>query len=375
MITGDYGLTDESVARRIGMLSSAQPRILTGAELEGMEDVELRDLIRKEEIVFARMAPEHKLRLVACFQDLGEVVAVIGDGVNDAPALRKADIGIAMGRIGTDVAKEAADLVLTNDDFSGISLAMEEGRAVYDNLRKSSTYVFASNVPEVIPFILTAQFGFPLALTVAQILAIDLGTDIFPALALGAEPPETDVMRRPPRRRNARLLDSRLYIRAFLWLGMIEAALCCAAFALVYTAFGYGNVLGLPSWAWLERLNQLWLPAGQVHLMASTVFFAGVVMAQLGNAFACRTERARGGRLAWLGNRSLVFGVAVEIVIALSLIYVPGLQSAFRLVPLPPAAWLGLILFAPAVYALDWIRKSVVRLVDRLRTEEGERPR
>jgi magnesium-transporting ATPase (P-type) len=321
------------------------------------------------------MAPEHKLRLVACFQDLGEVVAVIGDGVNDAPALRKADIGIAMGRIGTDVAKEAADLVLTNDDFSGISLAMEEGRAVYDNLRKSSTYIFASNVPEVIPFILTAQFGFPLALTVAQILAIDLGTDIFPALALGGEPPEPDVMRWPPRRRNAPLLDSRLYTRAFLWLGVIEAALCCAAFALVYTAFGYGHVLGLPPLAWVERLNLLRLPAGQVHGLATTVFFAGVVMAQVGNAFACRTERAGGGKLAWLGNRALVFGVAVEVLIALSLIYLPGLQTAFGLVPIPPAAWLGLVLFAPAVYALDWIRKSVVWLVDRLRTEEGGRPR
>jgi magnesium-transporting ATPase (P-type) len=374
MITGDYGLTAESVARRIGMLSSAQPRILTGAELEGMQDVELRDLIRKEEIVFARMAPEHKLRLVACYQDLGEVVAVIGDGVNDAPALRKADIGIAMGRVGTDVAKEAADLVLTNDDFSGISLAMEEGRAVYDNFRKFSTYIFASNVPEIIPFILTAQFGFPLALTVAQILAIDLGTDIFPALALGAEPPEPNVMQRPPRRRNAPLLDSHLFNRAFLWLGVIEVALCFAAFALVYSAFGYGYMLGLPPWQWLQRLNPLWLPVGLVHGLATTVFFAGVVMAQVGNAFACRTERERGRRLAWLSNRALVFGVAVEVVIALGLIYLPGLRSAFGLVPLSPAYWLGLILFAPAVYTLDWIRKSVVWLVDRLRTEGGGRP-
>ena len=375
MITGDYGLTAESVARRIGMLTSPQPRILTGAELDDMQDVELRDLVRKEEVVFARMAPEHKLRLVACFQDLGEVVAVIGDGVNDAPALRKADIGIAMGRIGTDVAKEAADLVLTNDDFSGISLAMEEGRAVYDNLRKSSTYIFASNVPEVVPFILTAQFGFPLALSVAQILAIDLGTDIFPALALGAEPPEPDVMRRPPRRRDAQLLDTRLYMRAFLWLGMIEAVLCCAAFALVYTAFGYGDMLGLPPWQWLQRLNPLWLPAGGVNGLASTVFFAGVVMAQVGSAFACRTERQPGPRLAWLSNRPLVLGVAAELIIALGLIYLPGLQSAFGLVALPAVAWMGITLFAPAVYILDWIGKSVARLVDRLRTEEGERPR
>jgi P-type Ca2+ transporter type 2C len=374
MITGDYGLTAESVARRIGMLTSPQPRILTGAELDAMQDAELRDLVRSHEVVFARMAPEHKLRLVACFQELGEVVAVIGDGVNDAPALRKADIGIAMGRIGTDVAKEAADLVLTNDDFSGISLAMEEGRAVYDNLRKSSAYVFASNVPEILPFILTAQLGFPLALGVAQILAIDLGTDIFPALALGAEPPESDVMQRPPRRRNARLLDTRLYLRAFLWLGMIEAGLCFGGFALVYNAFGYGHLLGLPAWPWLPRPGPPWLPEGAVHALASTVFFAGVVMAQIGNAFACRTERRRAPRSAWRSNRALVYGVAAELIIALALIYLPGLRSAFGMVALPLAAWAGITFFAPAMYILDWTSKSVMRLLDGLRAEEGGRP-
>ncbi len=373
MITGDYGLTAESVARRIGMLSTEQPRILTGAELDRLTEVQLRQLMQTDEVVFARMAPEHKLRLVAAYQELGEVVAVIGDGVNDAPALRKADIGIAMGRIGTDVAKEAADLVLTNDDFSAIATALEEGRAVFDNLRKFSTYIFASNVPQIAPFVLAAQFGFPLALTVAQILAIDLGTDIFPALALGAEPPEPNVMQRPPRRRNTPLLDSRLYARAFLWLGVIEAALCFAAFALVYSAFGHGDLVGLPPWQWLQRLNPLRLPSGLVHELATTVFFAGVVMAQVGNALACRTERAWSSRLAWLSNRALVFGIAVELVIALALIYLPGLRSAFGLVPLPPAAWLGLVLFAPAVYVLDWFRKSIVWLVDRLRTEkEGD---
>jgi Ca2+-transporting ATPase len=375
MITGDYGLTAESVARRIGMLTSPRPRILTGAELDALQDVQLRELIRTEEVVFARMAPEHKLRLVACFQELGEVVAVIGDGVNDAPALRKADLGIAMGRIGTDVAKEAADLVLTNDDFTGISLAMEEGRAVYDNLRKFSTYIFASNVPEIIPFILTAQFDFPLALTIAQILAIDLGTDIFPALALGAEPPEPDVMQRPPRRRGAPLLDSRLYTRAFLWLGVIEAALCVAALAVIYSAFGHGDLLGLPPWPGLERLNPLSLPLASVHGLATTVYFAGVVMAQIGNAFACRSERAGGKGLAWQSNRPLVFGVLVEIAVALGLIYLPGPRSVFGLVPLPPIAWLGLSAFAPAVFALDWIRRSVARLWEWLRLEGGGRSR
>ena len=371
MITGDYGLTAESVARRIGMLSTDQPRILTGAELDRLTDIQLRQTIGAEEVVFARMAPEHKLRLVTAFQELGEVVAVIGDGVNDAPALRKADIGIAMGRIGTDVAKEAADLVLTNDDFSGIATALKEGRAVFDNLRKFSTYIFASNVPQLIPFVLAAQFGFPLALNVAQILAIDLGTDILPALALGAERPEPNVMHRPPRRRNAPLLDTGLFLRAFLWLGMMEAALCWGAFALVYSAFGLGGAVGLPTWPWLQALNSLRMPSTDVHLLASSVFFAGVVMAQVGNAFACRTERERGRLLGWLSNRALLAAVAAEVFIALALVYLPGLRSAFGMVPIPPGAWPLLALFAPAVYSMDRIRKSIVQIVDSLREKKG----
>jgi magnesium-transporting ATPase (P-type) len=174
MITGDYGLTAESLARRVGMLSSPDPVILTGADLDELNDLELQNLL-EEEAIFARMAPEHKLRLVAAYQARGEVVAVTGDGVNDAPALRKADVGVAMGMTGTDVAKEAADVILTNDNFATIVTAIEEGRAVYDNLRKFITYIFSSNVPEVLPFLVTAMFqAVPLALRVSQILAIDL---------------------------------------------------------------------------------------------------------------------------------------------------------------------------------------------------------
>jgi magnesium-transporting ATPase (P-type) len=187
MITGDYGLTAESMARRIGMLKTTNPLILTGAELDSLNETELQKILGKE-VILARMAPEHKLRLVSAFQARGDVVAVTGDGVNDAPALRKADVGIAMGVIGTDVAKEASDIILTNDDFSAIVTAIEEGRAVYDNIRKFITYIFSSNVPEILPFIVTGLFhNIPLALSVRQIIAIDLGTDLLPALALGME--------------------------------------------------------------------------------------------------------------------------------------------------------------------------------------------
>jgi len=372
MITGDYGLTAESMARRVGMLATPAPRILTGAELDGLNDLELQQIVRGQEVIFARMAPDHKLRLVSCFQAQGDVVAVIGDGVNDTPALRKADIGIAMGVAGTDVAKEAADLVLTNDDFSAIAAAVEEGRAVYDNLRKSITYIFASNVPEIVPFILTATMNIPLALAVRQILAIDLGTDLLPALALGTENPEPGVMSRPPRRKEQPLLDSGLLARAFLWLGPIEAALCYAGFISVYLAFGHPELFNLPRLPWLEALNPLRLPLRQVHLVAVTVFLAGVVTAQIGNAFACRTEKAKGRQLGWISNPFLLLGVAAETAIVLALIYFPPLRTLFGLHPLPPLYWIGLAMYAPVLYALDRIRKSIVWRVEQIQNHAHE---
>ena len=191
MITGDYGLTAESIARRIGIIRGPQPRLLTGPDLVAMDDEALKAALQ-DEVICARMTPEHKLRVVTVLRALGHVVAVTGDGVNDAPALKQADIGVAMGRAGTDVAKEAADMILTDDNFASIVHAVEEGRAVYANIRKFVTYIFTSNTPEAVPFVLFALSGgrIPLALTVMQILAIDLGTDLVPALALGAEPPE-----------------------------------------------------------------------------------------------------------------------------------------------------------------------------------------
>lgn len=360
MITGDYGLTAESLARRVEMLTRPDPLILTGAELDQLNDFELQSMLEKE-VIYARMAPEHKLRLVAAYQHAGEVVAVTGDGVNDAPALRKADVGIAMGVIGTDVAKEAADIILTNDNFAAIVRAVEEGRAVFDNLRKFITYIFSSNVPEVLPFILTDLFTplrLPLALQVKQILAIDLGTDLLPALALGTEQPEPDVMKRPPRRRTQPLVDRSLLGRAFLWLGLIETVLCYLGFLFVYK--------------WVDLAP--WLPyhdalfAGLRHLpyetryhLAVTVFYTGVVMAQVGNAFACRTERNRGRSLGWLGNRSLLLGIGAEMVILLGLIYFPPLARLFEHRPLPPILWLGLCLYPLVIYSLDWIRKWVLR--------------
>lgn len=363
MITGDYGLTAESLARRVGMLTSSTPHLLTGADVEALNDAELQTVLDRE-VICARMAPEHKLRLVAAFQARGEVVAVTGDGVNDAPALRKADIGVAMGVTGTDVAKEAADVILTRDNFAAIVSAIEEGRAVYDNLRKFITYIFASNVPEVLPFIVTVLFRIPLALTVTQILAIDLGTDLLPALALGTEKPEPNIMRRPPRRRGQPVLDAGLLMRAILWLGLIEAALCYLGFVYVYAANGYSHVFNLPRVDLLPFVERLASPEGQVTSLATTVFHAGVVMAQIGNAFTCRTEKEKVHRLGVFSNRFLWLGISVEIALLLLLIYVQPLADLFEHLPLPVEYWVGLSLYPLVLFGLDRIRKSIARRVE-----------
>jgi P-type Ca2+ transporter type 2C len=369
MITGDYGLTAESLARRVGMLTTPNSLIVTGAELDELSDAALQELLDKE-VLFARMAPEHKMRLVSAFQQRGEVVAVTGDGVNDAPALRKADVGISMGIVGTDVAKEAADIILTRDDFGAITAAIEEGRGVYDNIRKFITYIFSSNIPELMPFIVKANLPLvPLALSVRQILAIDLGTDMFPALALGMEKPEPDVMKRPPRPRNQPLLDRGLLLRA-LWLGSIEAALCFAGFLLVYILAGHTHRIGLSFLSPLENIFtfRLNLSFERTMLLAATVYHAGVVMSQVGNALACRSDRTRSSSLGWLSNKYLWIGILIELAGIVGIIYVPFLAKIFNHVPLPAWMWVGLVLNMLVLYSVEWIRKAIVRGVKNMRT-------
>jgi len=362
MITGDYGLTAESLARRVGMLTTPNTIILTGAELDELSDIALQEILDKE-VLFARMAPEHKMRLVSAFQQRGEVVAVTGDGVNDAPALRKADVGISMGIVGTDVAKEAADIILTEDDFGAITAAIEEGRGVFDNIRKFITYIFSSNIPELMPFIVKANLPLiPLALSVKQILAIDLGTDMFPALALGMEKPEPDVMKHPPRPRNQPLLDKDVLSRAF-WLGMIEAIMCFAGFIIIFMLSGHAGDIGL---SFLANISipenwKLSLTLREATILGSTVYHAGVVMAQIGNAFACRSDRARSSYLGWFSNKYLLVGILIELTGILGIIYIPFLARIFNHTPLPAWMWVGLALYAPFLYTIEWIRKAIYR--------------
>lgn len=348
MITGDYGLTAESIARRIGIIKGKACRIVTGADLNDMSDEELKKELNREEILFARVSPEHKMKIAIALKEMGHVVAMTGDGVNDAPALKTADIGVAMGIAGTDVAKEAADMILTDDNFASIVHAVEEGRAVFDNIRRFVTYIFTSNIPEIVPFILFVVFRIPLPLVVMQILAIDLGTDMLPALALGTEAPEPGIMGRPPRPRKERLLNWRVLLRAYVFLGPIQAAA---------SMFGYFYMYWISGW----RLGLPMAASGLLYIKATTMTHAGVVTTQIGNAFAQRTNRESVFKIGLFSNRFLLWGIAAEIVMIFILVYVQPFQSIFHHGPLGARDWVLLFSFVPLLLIADEIRKFIVR--------------
>lgn len=355
MITGDYGLTAESVARRIGIVRGEHPRIVTGHELETMTANDLK-LALENEVIFARAAPEQKLQIVNALQELGNVVAVTGDGVNDAPALKKADIGVAMGITGTDVAKEAADVILTDDNFASIVNAVEEGRAVYANIKKFTTYIFTSNTPEAVPFILFAFSAgrIPLALNVMHILAIDLGTDLVPALGLGAEPPEPGMMEVPPRRLKDHLITKEMLLRAYLWLGLLQSLAVMAAFYFMYWMSGYaGQLIDLPA-------------EGQLYASATAMALSAVVTTQIGNVFTQRTERISLFRLNLFGNRLILIGVVTELLLVVAIVYLPFMQTLIGTNGFPPSYWLFLFAWTPTLIIMDEIRKVLVRRRARL---------
>ena len=351
MITGDYGLTAESIARRIGIVRGSNPRIITGFELNNMNDDQLKEAL-KDEVIFARVAPENKLRVVSALQDLGNIVAVTGDGVNDAPALKKANIGVAMGLTGSDVAKEAASMILTDDNFASIVNAIEEGRAVYANIKKFTTYIFTSNAPEAIPFILFAFSAgrIPIALNVMHVLSVDLGTDIVPALALGAEPPEPGMMTRPPRSLSQHVIDSAMLRRAYFVLGSVQSLMTMIAFYYFYWTNGYwGQWLDLPG-------------NGNLYASATGMALAAVVMTQIGNLFAQRSERTSVFKLSLFNNRMLWIGILTEIVVILLFIYLPFFNNFIGTGPFNPKYWLVLISMIPSLIIADEIRKWVLRI-------------
>jgi sodium/potassium-transporting ATPase subunit alpha len=357
IITGDHPLTAMAVARKIGLLpvecGGGLTVVLEGSQLDQMGDDDLRRVLAPSELgeidpIFARMAPRHKMRIVSLLQEMGEIVAVTGDGVNDAPALKKADIGIAMGVAGTAVAKESAHMILLDDNFSTIVNAIEEGRTVYDNIRKFVTYVLASNVPEIVPYLAYGLLPIPLPLTVPQILAVDLGTDMLPALALGADAPQPGIMERPPRPKTERLLNVPLLLRGYGFLGMIEAAAAMTTFFVFLRAAG---------WSWGSPLE--W--SDPLYRQATAVTFAAIVVGQVANVFACRSDHLSIFRLGFLTNPFILWGVAVEVGLLILIVYTSVGNQIFGTHALPAWIWPWLLAGATMLLAGEEARKMINR--------------
>ncbi|HWQ64670.1 MAG TPA: cation-transporting P-type ATPase, partial [Methanospirillum sp.] len=358
MITGDYGLTAKSIARSIGIIEGENPRIITGSDLDQITADELKTALH-DEVIFARVAPEHKLRVVETLKELGHIVAVTGDGVNDAPALKKADIGVAMGMTGTDVAKEAADIILTDDNFASIVNAVEEGRTVYANIKKFTGYIFTSNATEAVPFIFFASSKgrIPLALNVMPILSIDLGTDLIPALALGSEPAEPGIMDIPPRNLKEHVITKSLLMRSYLWLAPIQGLAVMSAFFYEFWTNGYwGQIYGLPS-------------DGPLYHSAVGMALAAVVTTQIGNLLGRRTDRSSLLSVGLFTNNMIWIGIASELIIIFSIIYIPFLQNVIGTAPFPLHNWIFLFAWAPVLLIAEELRKTVMRIIERKKDE------
>ena len=346
VISGDKAETVVYIARKLGIVDA--PRVIEGEELTTMDQAALVAALRDEEVIFARIAPEQKLNIVEALKSMDEVVAVTGDGVNDAPALKRADIGISMGLRGTDVAKEASDVILLDDNFATIIKAIEEGRAVYDNIKKFITYILTSNVPEILPFIAYVLFPLPLPITVVQILAIDLITDMLPAIGLGNEPPEADIMQRPPRRRQERMVSMKTFFRSYGIIGPVETALSFMVF--FYVLHGGG-------WHWGDALAA----DAPLYGQATGAFLATIIFSQIGNVMACRTNRQ--SALGYLSrpNAWILIGVGAEILFITAIIYVPVFHHFFTTYPLPAGTWLLILVAPPLIFAVEELRKYLVR--------------
>jgi len=344
MVTGDHPHTGLAIAREIGLVRGDQPRVILGDALRNMTTAQLQLVLDSPDIVFARVTAEQKMLVVNALKNKGEIVAVTGDGVNDAPALKSAHIGIAMGIAGTDVAKAAADMILLDDNFASIVNAIEEGRAVFENIRKFLTYILTSNIPELLPYLAFVLFRIPLPLTIIQILAVDLGTDMLPALALGAERPDSGLMKQPPRPAHERLLSWPLLARAYLWLGLLEAGVALAAFFYV---------LHLGGWQYGDVLDKLY----PLYLQATTACLAAIVAAQVVNVFVCRHPRQPAWRFGLRQNPLLLLGLLVEIALILVIVYTPMGHVVFSTQAFEPQVWVLILALALGLGVLEELRK------------------
>jgi magnesium-transporting ATPase (P-type) len=352
MLTGDHPATARALAATIGL--GARLPTAEGREVDELSDSELIERLHGDSI-FARVTPEQKLRLVTLLRRAGESVVVTGDGINDAPALRAADVGVAMGRRGTEVAKQAADIVLADDNFATIVAAIEEGRSIKANIRRFVSYVFTSNVAEVVPFLVYLFLPVPLPLAVIQALAVDLGTDLLPALALGAEAASPRTMAGEPEPPHRPLLTRGLALTTFLFFGVIEAALGLAAF------FGYYAMHG-----W--RPFDSFAPYNAIEREAATLTFLGIVAGQIGCLFAQR-DGPLSVRLSLRANPWVAWGLGFELALALAFVYVPGLNRLFQMTAVQPIWLLVLPAGAALFLVLDLIRRRLAGIMGRGRAD------
>jgi magnesium-transporting ATPase (P-type) len=344
MVTGDHPGTARAIGREVGLWVS-DALVVEGKDLPHDEDM-LGAFMDRDGMIVSRVSPEEKLRIARALRRRGHVVAMTGDGVNDAPALHEAAIGIAMGRSGTDVAREAADLVLLDDNFATIVAAIEQGRTTFANARRFLTYHLTDNVAELTPFIVWALSGgrFPLALGVLQVLCLDVGTDILPAVALGAEPSSPRALARPPYRRH--LIDRALLFRSLIVLGLTESIVEMTAFLASLSLAGWRPGSSFPS--------------GAPLLAASGAAFTAVVAGQMANAFACRSASVWPGRLGWLSNRYLLLALVCEAAMLAGFLYVPTMAALLGHAPPNAVGYFVALLAIPAVFVVDAMYKSRV---------------
>jgi magnesium-transporting ATPase (P-type) len=349
IITGDYGPTAKFIAQEVGILTRDASTIIRGIDLDTLDDRAITDVVNKGNVIFARVSPEQKLRVVSVLKKNGEVIAVTGDGANDAPSLKEADVGIAMGISGTDVAREAADIVLLDDSFESIVKAVESGRVIYENIRKFIVYVFSHNWAEFIPFLLYATIGIPLPLLVVQILAIDLGIDVIPSLALSREPPELGIMEEPPRSIKERLFTARVMGRS-IYIGIVIAIVAMYGCLSVWSEGGWS--LGMP----LSSNDP-------IYIKGTTMVFAAIVVGQIGNVLTCRTNKQSIFTTSIRSNRWILFSIITQLIILLVLIYAPPLQSIFGTTALNMTDWTYLAMVPIAVIIAEEMRKFVSRRI------------
>merc|ERR1712038_57115 len=396
MVTGDHPITAKAIAKSVGIISEgnetvediatrlnipldqvnprdAKAAVIHGGELKELSEVQLDEILTHHtEIVFARTSPQQKLIIVEGCQRMGAIVAVTGDGVNDSPALKKADIGVAMGIAGSDVSKQAADMILLDDNFASIVTGVEEGRLIFDNLKKSIAYTLTSNIPEISPFLLFILADVPLPLGTVTILCIDLGTDMVPAISMAYEQAESDIMKRPPRNPfTDKLVNERLISMAYGQIGMIQMSAGCFVYFVILAENGFlpGKLFVLRrSWDSIavndleDSYGQEWTYKDRKKLeyTCHTAFFVSIVVVQWADLIICKTRKLsvfQQGMKNWVMN----FGLLFETLLAIFLSYTPGMDKGLRMYPLKINWWLPAIPFSVLIFTYDECRKYLLR--------------